>query len=91
MLIIPIAVFVLSIPLSKRLTSTLRKFYLVVGGIVVFIGSGIAVYFAAYTGDQGGIAAYFVQVAVIFVYVLLLVTVLALNLISKIRKKRINT
>lgn len=90
MLIVPIAVYVVSIPLSKRLTSALRKFYLVVGGIVVFIGGGIALYFALYSGDQGGIAAYFFQLGVILVYVLLLSTILALSLVTKIRQKRMN-
>jgi len=29
------------------------------GGVVVFAGSGVSVYFAGYSGDQGGISALF--------------------------------
>jgi hypothetical protein len=88
MLIGPVTVFVLSIPLSSRLTSGLRRFYLICGGIVVFIGSGASFYFAFYTGDQGGIAAYFFQIAVILVYAFLLVAVVGIRLVVKIRSKR---
>jgi len=88
MLIGPVTVFILSIPLSSRLTSGLRRFYLIFGGIVVFIGSGTSFYFAFYTGDQGGIAAYFFQMAVILVYALLLVAVVGIRVVVKMRNER---
>lgn len=88
MLIGPVIVFVLSIPISSRLTSGLQRFYLIFGGIVVFIGSGTSFYFASYTGDQGGIAAYFFQIAVILVYASLLVAVVGISLVVKISSKR---
>ena len=88
MLIVPVALFVLSIPFSSRLTLGLRRFYLIFGGIVVLIGSGTSLYFASYTGDQGGIAAYFFQLAVILVYLLLLFSVVAISLVVKVRSKR---
>lgn len=68
MILAPVAVYILTIPLSRRLKPGLRKAYLVIGGIVVFLGGGISIYFAMYAGDQGGIAAYFFQKAVIIVY-----------------------
>jgi hypothetical protein len=88
MLIAPVTLFVLSIPLSARLTSGLRRFYLIFGAIVVFIGSGTSFYFASYSGDQGGIAAYFFQTGVIFVYLLLLIAVVGISLVVKLRSKR---
>lgn len=88
MLVVPVIVFVLSIPISSRLTSGLRRFYLIFGGIIVFIGSGTSFYFASYAGDQGGIAAYFFQIAVILVYAFLLVAVVGISLVAKISSKR---
>jgi len=89
MLIVPVTIFVLSIPLSSRLIPGLRKLYLIFGGIVVFVGSGTSFYFASYTGDQGGIAAYFLQISVILIYALLLVAIVGINLVFKIKGKRL--
>jgi len=88
MVIGPAAIFVLSIPLSGGLSSGLRRVYLIFGAIIVFIGSGTSFYFASYTGDQGGIAAYFFQMGVIFVYVLLLLAVIGISLAAKFKCKR---
>jgi len=79
MLLGPGAVFVLSLPFSGRLRPSLCKTYRIFGGLVVFLGSGISFYLAMYTGDQGGIAAYFFQIAVILVYAILSVSLLILN------------
>lgn len=87
-LVIPPTLFILTVPLSGRLTSALRKVYLGLGGIVVFIGSGISFYFASYTGDQGGIAAYFFQVGVVFVYALLSAIVVSISVVTKLKSRR---
>jgi hypothetical protein len=79
MLLAPSVLFLVTLPLSARLRPWLRKTYRSAGGIVVFLGSGFSFYLAAYTGDQGGIAAYFFQIAVISVYLVLSVTVVGLN------------
>ena len=85
MLIVPGAVFLVTLPLSRKLTPLLRKIYRILGGIVVFGGSAVSLYFAAYTGDQGGIAAYFFQIAVILVYIALSIAVVALHFLVKSR------
>lgn len=79
LLIVPAVVFVISIPFSNRLQPTLRKVYRIFGGLIVFLGSGFSLYLASYTGDQGGIAAYFFQIAVILLYAALAVFLIILN------------
>lgn len=78
-LICPIIVFLISLPFSRWFKPKLRKTYRVVGGILVFLGSGTSFYFAMYTGDQGGIAAYFFQLTVIAVYLVFSAIVVLLN------------
>lgn len=68
MLLAPTVIYVAIFPLSRKLKPGFRQWYRVVGGIIVLIGSATSYYFAAYTGDQGGIAAYFFQMAVILAY-----------------------
>lgn len=79
MILVPIIVFTLTLPYTRRLKPSLRFVYRIVGGIVVFLGGGVTVYFASYTGDQGSIAAYFFQIGVILVYTALLITIVILN------------
>lgn len=79
MLLTPAAIFVATWPLSARLKPTLRKVYRIVGGTAVLLGSATSIYFAAYTGDQGGIAAFFFQILVILFYAGLSVVVVILN------------
>ncbi len=79
MILGPGVIFVLTLPLSGRLRPKLRAVYRFFGGIVVFLGSGISLYFASYTGDQGGIAAFFFQVVVILVYAVLAGSLVILN------------
>jgi len=79
MLLLPIALFLVTFPISKKLNASLCKLYRIVGGIIVIVGSGISLYFAAYTGEQGGVAAFFFQIAVILVYILFSVTLVILN------------
>lgn len=86
MVLVPGAVFVLSIPLSRRLKPGLRKAYLALGGIVVFLGSGVSIYFASYTGDQGGIAAFYFQILVILAYATLSLSVVTINWLLRARE-----
>ena len=79
MLLVPAAVYVLTFPLSGRLMRGLRIAYRIVGGVVVCVGSGIAFYLAWYGGEQGGIAAYFFQKAVILVYAAFSLLIVILN------------
>jgi len=79
LLLAPIAVYLLTLPLTKWLKPGLRKLYWVVGAVVVFFGSGAALYLAMYGGDQGGISAYFTYVAVIVVYLLLSCVLIFVN------------
>ncbi len=79
MVLAPGAVFILTLPFSGRLRPGLRKAYRILGGLIVFLGSGISFYFAWYSGDQGGIAAFYFQMMVILVYAAFSVFILVLN------------
>ena len=90
MIFVPIAVFLSTLSLSGRFEPGLRATYRYVGGIVVFLGGAISVYFAMYTGDQGGIAAFFFQLAVILVYVALSILLVILNWLLGSNSSRIS-
>ena len=79
MLFVPIIFFIATLPFSRWLKPGLCKLYQIVGGIVVFAGSGTSVYVAAYTGDQGGIGAYFLQLIVISVYLVFSISLVIVN------------
>lgn len=64
---------------SSRLKPQLRWLYRIVGGTIVIVGSNFSLYLAAYTGDQGGIGAFFLQMAVIVAYVLFSVLLVAIH------------
>lgn len=87
-LLAPIALFVAAVPASRILKQGLRKFYLILGGILVFVGTAISFYLAGYGGDQGGIAAYFFQMSVILGYALFSMLVLAANWVLRRKGKR---
>ncbi|MEZ5590570.1 MAG: hypothetical protein R3F53_07640 [Gammaproteobacteria bacterium] len=91
MLFVPPVIYLATYPVSKRFTPLLRNLYRIVGGIIVLGGSVTSYYFAAYTGDQGGIAAYFFQIAVIFTYVLFSATLVILNWLLCRKKRNKNT
>ena len=55
---------------------------------VVFVGGGISFYFAWYTGEQGGIAAFLFQKAVILVYITFSIALAILNWILCNRESR---
>ena len=78
-LVIPSIVFLITLPISNRLKPQLRWLYRFVGGTIVIVGSSFSMYLAAYTGDQGGIGAFFFQIAVIVAYILLSVLILAIH------------
>ena len=90
MLLVPPVIYFATYPVSKRFTPLLRSLYRIVGGIIVLGGSATSYYFAAYTGDQGGIAAYFFQIAVILTYVIFSVILIILNWILCIKKRNKN-
>ena len=73
MLLVPCAVFLATLPVSRKLKPQLHMLYRFVGGVIVIGGSAFSIYLAMYSGDQGGIGAYFFQIAVIIVCILLLV------------------
>ncbi len=85
MVLAPILVYIVSLPFSRRLRPVLRRTYRIVGGFVVFLGGGMSLYLASYTGDQGGIAAFFFQSTVILVYVAFSITVAVLNWFIAVR------
>ena len=88
MILAPIAVFAVTLPLSRRLTPIVCKLYRIIGGLVVFLGSGISCYFAAYSGDQGGIAAFYFQMVVIAAYIVLSVILVIINWLLLLRSSK---
>lgn len=86
MILVPCAIYILTLPLSGRLIPGLRKAYRVVGGLIVILGGGISFYLAWYAGDQGGIAAYFFQKAVILIYVAFSISLAVLNWFLRARR-----
>ena len=87
LLIGPIVVFLVSFPFSRRMRPRVCLLYRIIGGFIVFVGSATSLYFAAYTGDQGGIAAYFFQILVILAYVFISILLVIVNWILKKRNK----
>lgn len=61
--------FLVTLSLSGRSEPSFRKAYRILGGIVVFLGSGTSYYLASYTGDQVGFGAYFFQIGAILLVV----------------------
>ncbi len=88
MLLLPVVVFILTLPFSGRFRPVLCKIYRIFGGIVVILGSSISLYLAAYTGDQGGIGALYFQILVIFLYVVFSMSLILLNLLLNIKDSR---
>ena len=84
MLLAPILVFLITLPFSRLLRQPLHGFHRIFGALLVFAGSSVSLYLAAYTGDQGGIAAYFFQLAVIVVFLAFLLVMAALNWLAPI-------
>jgi len=83
MLLAPVAVFLGSLPLSSKLRSGFCLAYRTGGGLIVFAGSATSYYFANYGGDQGGIAAFFFQSAVISAYLLFSAVLITANWLMK--------
>jgi hypothetical protein len=88
MLLGPLVAFLVTLPFSGKLRPGLRWTYLLAGGFVVICGPAISLYFAMYSGDQGGIAAFFMQAFVIAVYVVLCVVTVAIELSLRFRNLR---
>ncbi len=83
LLLLPVVVYIATFSLSCRLKPKLCILYRVDAGIIAIAGSSFSVYLAAYSGDQGGIVAYFFQLVVIGFYALFLVTLLVINYFLK--------
>ena len=79
LLFLPSVIFLISIPMSLKLIIKLRRIYLIIGSAIVFSGSGLSLYFAAYTGDQGGVTALFLQLLVIFIYMFFSLSICIFN------------
>ncbi len=79
MIIGPILFFLVTIPVSSRLRPPFRRIYRFVGGGLVGAGGTISICLAAYAGDQGGISAYFFQIAVICSYLFFCILIMGLN------------
>ena len=88
MLIVPIVIYLATLLAARRIMPGLFWLYRIIGGIIVFGGSATSFYFASYTGDQGGIAAFYFQIAVILVYVLFSVFLLTASWLIKKHKSR---
>ena len=88
MLVMPGILFLATFAHSRRFRPGLRVTYRLLGALVVFPGSAISVYLASYTGDQGGIAAYFFQIAVIVAYLTLSISCVGLNWLLVVRQAR---
>ena len=91
MLLGPCVVYLVTLPVSGRFKPSVRKAYRILGGIVVFLGSGISYYLASYTGDQGGIAAYFFQIGVILAYSVVSISLIGLNWFLAVKESRTTT
>ncbi|MBQ0719218.1 MAG: hypothetical protein KBT88_12675 [Gammaproteobacteria bacterium] len=83
LLLVPVAFYIGTFSLSRQMRPKLCILYRVGGGIVTLAGGGFSLYLAAYSGDQGGIAAYFFQLAVMAFYALFAVIVVAANYVMK--------
>ena len=83
LLLLPVVVYIGTFSFSCRLKPKLCILYRVGAGIIAIAGSSFSIYLAAYSGDQGGIAAYFFQLAVIGFYTLFSVTLLVINYLLK--------
>lgn len=88
LLLLPPVVYLASLSFSRKFEPSLRWLYRIVGAIIVFCGSATSYYFAAYTGDQGGIAAFFFQLFVIAAFTLFVAVLLAINWLMRKGKQK---
>lgn len=84
-LLAPVVLYLLSLPLSVRLPAVLRTVYRLAGAGLVFPAAAAAVYFAGYSGEQGGVPAYFVQLAALISLILLMA---AIGLAHWVKRRR---
>ena len=90
LLVLPIAVYSATFIVAKKLLPGFCRWYRILGAVLVFGGSGVSVYFAAYTGDQGGIAAFYFQLLVIVIYLLLSMTLVIANWFIQRRQRQVS-
>ena len=82
-LVTPTVVYLFTFSLSVNLVQPLCWIYRIFGGVIAIIGSLVSLYFAAYSGDQGGITAFYFQIVVILVYILFLFIVIIANVLAR--------
>jgi len=83
MLLLPSVIYIASYPISRWLEPKIRRVYRALAGVVVFFGSSISLYLAAYNGDQGGVGAYLFQLIVISCYVVLSLSLIVFNIFHR--------
>jgi len=83
LLLLPVVVYIGTFSSSCRLKPKLCTLYRVGAGIIAIAGSSFSVYLAAYSGDRGGIAAYFFQLAVIGFYALFSLALIIINYLRR--------
>ena len=79
MLLLPVCIYMASLPFTGKLNKCVRAPYRIAGGVIVIGGGTTSLYLASYIGDQGGIAAYFFQILVICVFASVALITLASN------------
>ncbi|OUS08035.1 hypothetical protein A9Q90_04850 [Gammaproteobacteria bacterium 54_18_T64] len=82
-LLLPMLVYIATYAPSRRLRARICSLYRLGAGIVAFAGGGFSLYLAAYSGDQGGITAYYFQLLVIGFYALLSAILIAINYLTR--------
>ena len=91
MLLGPCVVYLVTLPFSGRFKPSVRRAYRILGGIVVFLGSGTSYYLSSYTGDHGGIAAYFFQIGVILAYSVVSISLIGLHWFLAVKESQTTT
>jgi hypothetical protein len=86
-LIAPIVIFAVSIPFTGRLSAKLRMAYILGGTAILLVGTPLAVYFSLYGGDQGGVTAFYLYVAVLVTYGVFSLLILTGQWFSKLKKR----
>lgn len=86
LILLPIVLFLASFPLWRKLPTTLKKFYGWTCAVALIGGGFTTIYIASYSGEQGGITAFFFQLGVIFIYLALTAGVLLAVLFRRLSK-----
>jgi len=79
---LPSIVYLISFPFSGTLKRSLCVVYRITAGVIVLGGSATSLYLAVFTGEQGGVGAYLLQLLVITVYVFFSVLIIVIHWLS---------